>query len=62
MPTITLKQEVGDHLFRVIRDGEVIDHCDVLAAEEIAVGLEEQRYDVRWVYPEDYKAEGKKRA
>lgn len=59
MPTVTLKQEIGDHLFKVIRDGEEIDHCDLLAVEEIAAGLEEQGFRVKWVYPEDTRIERK---
>lgn len=62
MASITLKQDVGDHLFKVVKDGEVIDHCDLLAAEEIAVSLEEQRHEVKWVYPEDHRIERKRNA
>lgn len=54
---ITLKQEIGSHLFKVIQNGEIIDHCDLVAAEEIAVGFEEQGMKVSWLYPEDSRNE-----
>lgn len=62
MSMITLKQEMGDHLFKVIQNGEVIDHCDLLAAEEIAASLEERKFAVKWVYPEDIRIERKTNA
>lgn len=57
MDRVVLQQLAGDHLFSVIYNGAVIDRCDLITAEEIAVGIENEGNRVTWLYPEDQRKE-----
>lgn len=58
-PIVTLRQEAGSHLFNVIQDNKIIDQCDLIAAESIAVNLESEGCRVQWLYPEDIREKRK---
>lgn len=53
MSIVKLKQSTGNHLYEVYWDDTLICYCDQLAAEELALGVQEEGHTVKWLYQED---------